>query len=244
MYQSTTHLGIFPIVFSFWVCLLLVLGQSHIDNDGTHLIASYKYKKSTASSPDNVSAVTEMVTLGSDMLTTSSYNVVVVVTMTTIETINVEPVAADIDAPNSTSTFTAASGGSVDDQHETVTATYTPVVIDTGTSNDDPAGTTSTGKASLFVYTKTPPRHPISTSLAPRSMDKGNVTTTFVVVTLTITSTLSSSPSTSSFNEAICDDIYCNTDGNKICIYWAGVTSWDVSRGPMPGERPTVIGTC
>ncbi|KAI1500487.1 hypothetical protein F5X99DRAFT_410025 [Biscogniauxia marginata] len=47
---------------------------------------------------------------------------------------------------------------------------------------------------------------------------------------------------TSSFTEN-CDYRYCQ-DGKSICIYWAGYTSWDVSLGPIPGEIPTVIGTC
>ncbi|KAI2636358.1 hypothetical protein GGS26DRAFT_491739 [Hypomontagnella submonticulosa] len=40
-----------------------------------------------------------------------------------------------------------------------------------------------------------------------------------------------------------CDYSFC-TDGSKVCFYWAGYTSWDVSRGPIPGEIPTVLGPC
>ncbi|KAI1460610.1 hypothetical protein F4805DRAFT_369262 [Annulohypoxylon moriforme] len=40
-----------------------------------------------------------------------------------------------------------------------------------------------------------------------------------------------------------CDYSFCN-QGTKVCFYWAGVTSWDVSRGPLPGEIPTMLGPC
>ncbi|KAI5868141.1 hypothetical protein GGS23DRAFT_13746 [Durotheca rogersii] len=40
-----------------------------------------------------------------------------------------------------------------------------------------------------------------------------------------------------------CDYRFC-TEGKDICFYWAGYTSWDVSRGPIPGEIPTVLGPC
>ncbi|KAI0382955.1 hypothetical protein F5Y04DRAFT_36082 [Hypomontagnella monticulosa] len=50
-------------------------------------------------------------------------------------------------------------------------------------------------------------------------------------------------PVSSSFTGR-CDYSFCNTDGNNVCFYWAGYTSWDVSRGPIPGEVPTVLGPC
>ncbi|KAI0549397.1 hypothetical protein F4679DRAFT_546975 [Xylaria curta] len=60
---------------------------------------------------------------------------------------------------------------------------------------------------------------------------------------MTMAGSLASSP-TSTFDDAVCDDVFCNTDGNRICIYWGGMTSWDISLGPIPGEQPTIIGTC
>ncbi|PHH63029.1 hypothetical protein CDD81_6360 [Ophiocordyceps australis] len=40
-----------------------------------------------------------------------------------------------------------------------------------------------------------------------------------------------------------CDYAYC--DGSSSwCFYWAGVTGYDPSRGPVPGEVRTLIGTC
>ncbi|KAI1116952.1 hypothetical protein F5Y14DRAFT_404279 [Nemania sp. NC0429] len=81
--------------------------------------------------------------------------------------------------------------------------------------------------------------HASSTTQSLRYTNHSTVTTF-----KTITSMASSSPHTTSFDDDSCDEIFCNTDGNKICIYWAGLTSWDVSRGPMPGERPTIIGAC
>ncbi|KAK6866161.1 hypothetical protein PG995_002689 [Apiospora arundinis] len=40
-----------------------------------------------------------------------------------------------------------------------------------------------------------------------------------------------------------CDDEFCS-DGSSWCVYWAGITSWDASKGPVPGEKATTIGTC
>ncbi|KAI1376778.1 hypothetical protein F4677DRAFT_73688 [Hypoxylon crocopeplum] len=72
--------------------------------------------------------------------------------------------------------------------------------------------------------------------------------------TITTTTTTVSSPtpeppptttttdSTSSFTPR-CDYRYCD-NGRDVCFYWAGYTSWDVSRGPIPGEVPTILGTC
>ena len=40
-----------------------------------------------------------------------------------------------------------------------------------------------------------------------------------------------------------CDDEFCS-DGSSWCVYWAGITSWDASKGPVPGEKATIIGTC
>ncbi|RDA92215.1 hypothetical protein CP533_5711 [Ophiocordyceps camponoti-saundersi (nom. inval.)] len=40
-----------------------------------------------------------------------------------------------------------------------------------------------------------------------------------------------------------CDYSYC--DGSSSwCFYWAGITSYDVSRGPVPGETRVPIGPC
>ncbi|KAI1335154.1 hypothetical protein F5Y15DRAFT_258018 [Xylariaceae sp. FL0016] len=65
--------------------------------------------------------------------------------------------------------------------------------------------------------------------------------TTFSLVS---TPSLTSPPNPSStFDLGQCDELFCQ-DGKSICIYWVGYTSWDVSLGPMPGEQPTVIGTC
>ncbi|RWA11719.1 hypothetical protein EKO27_g3389 [Xylaria grammica] len=106
------------------------------------------------------------------------------------------------------------------DQLETVTTMYAPGVV---------------------TVAPTPgPMRPGSSSPHLRGANGDRVATTFAATTLVT----SLSFSTSSFSDAICDDIFCNTDGNMICIYWAGVTSWDVSLGPIPGERPTIIGAC
>lgn len=40
-----------------------------------------------------------------------------------------------------------------------------------------------------------------------------------------------------------CDIRYCR-DGTQFCEYWAGITGWDVSEGPIPGETITALGPC
>lgn len=40
-----------------------------------------------------------------------------------------------------------------------------------------------------------------------------------------------------------CDYSYC--DGSvSWCFYWGGITSYDVSLGPVPGETRTSVGEC
>ncbi|EQL02100.1 hypothetical protein OCS_02194 [Ophiocordyceps sinensis CO18] len=42
---------------------------------------------------------------------------------------------------------------------------------------------------------------------------------------------------------ATCDYSYC--DGTSSwCFYWGGVTSYDVNRGPVPGEMRAPLGPC
>ncbi|EQB46943.1 hypothetical protein CGLO_13970 [Colletotrichum gloeosporioides Cg-14] len=40
-----------------------------------------------------------------------------------------------------------------------------------------------------------------------------------------------------------CDHQWCQ-DGASMCAYWAGVTGFDPSRGPIPGETVTNLGPC
>ncbi|KAI0417688.1 hypothetical protein F5X98DRAFT_138747 [Xylaria grammica] len=151
----------------------------------------------------------------------SSYNHAMFVTVATF----FEHATVDTDAPHN-STTTTTSGALANDQLETVTTMHAPGVV-TVAPTPGPMRTTSI-------------QHPGSTSPHLWGANGDRVGTTFAATTL-VTSLLFS---TSSFSDAICDDIFCNTDGNMICIYWAGVTSWDVSLGPIPGERPTIIGAC
>ncbi|KAI1085826.1 hypothetical protein F5B20DRAFT_575328 [Whalleya microplaca] len=52
----------------------------------------------------------------------------------------------------------------------------------------------------------------------------------------------SGSKSSSSFTSS-CDYRFC-TESRDVCFYWGGYTSWDVSRGPIPGEVVTILGSC
>ncbi|OTA66561.1 hypothetical protein K449DRAFT_234061 [Hypoxylon sp. EC38] len=78
----------------------------------------------------------------------------------------------------------------------------------------------------------------------PRQLDITPATTTFD--SLTSTTTTSSPPYSidSATTTLHCDYSYCNSLGSNVCFYWAGYTSWDVSRGPIPGETPTILGPC
>ncbi|KAI0887513.1 uncharacterized protein GGS22DRAFT_157340 [Annulohypoxylon maeteangense] len=49
-------------------------------------------------------------------------------------------------------------------------------------------------------------------------------------------------PSTASFTGK-CDYTSCY-EGTIVCFYFAGFTSYDVSRGPLPGEIATMLGPC
>ncbi|KAI1355852.1 hypothetical protein F5Y01DRAFT_310732 [Xylaria sp. FL0043] len=243
MYHSIARLWFLPSTYLFWICTLLALCRSHVFNDGPDLDGGHEHKDSTASSSNYVLAAAEIATTGADLFMANPEGAVVVVTVTTIETINVESVTTDIDAPDDSTTLVAIPGGSNDDQHEIVPVTYTPAVTGTGTSNADPVGTISTNKASLLADTKTRPHHPSSTYPTLQGIDEDNViitSTTFVTITVMPTP----SPSTSSINEANCQMIFCNTLGEKVCMTWEGFTGWDASRGVIPGEVPTIIGTC
>ncbi|KAI0191252.1 hypothetical protein EV127DRAFT_429012 [Xylaria flabelliformis] len=99
---------------------------------------------------------------------------------------------------------------------------------------------TATDMAPLAINSAIPLQHADSTSSLPQIIHTDGAMTTSAT---NMAIGLGPSP-TSTFDDAICDDIFCNTDGNRICIYWGGVTSWDISLGPIPGEQPTIIGTC
>ncbi|KAI1306334.1 hypothetical protein F5Y03DRAFT_406026 [Xylaria venustula] len=238
MYQSTIQLCVMPLMCLCWARILPVPGNDDIVNAEPGLVASDDPRKLPALSSSRIMTVKESVMAQSDILVNPSQDVMVVVTATIIETTVVVSVTPELETPSSRITTAAALRAPADNQPQTMTITYTPEAgTATGASDTDAISTASINKSSLLVDTKTPPHH-LSSTL--RSTHTSNVTTTFV----TITSVISSSSLTSSFDDATCDDIFCNTDGNRICIYWAGVTSWDISRGPMPGERPTIIGAC
>ncbi|OTA93080.1 hypothetical protein M434DRAFT_395954 [Hypoxylon sp. CO27-5] len=78
----------------------------------------------------------------------------------------------------------------------------------------------------------------------PRQLDITPATTTFDSVTSTTTTSSLPSALDSATTTLHCDYSYCNSLGSNVCFYWAGYTSWDVSRGPIPGEKPTILGPC
>lgn len=127
----------------------------------------------------------------------------------------------------------------------TVTTIKTAVVNTIETNSDilgDSVAVAITPGASsgdrTMVPAVTPSPHAGSTSPLLKRENADSTMTTLA----TITSPDSSS--TTSFYTGTCDDLFCNTEGNLVCMYWAGLTSWDASHGPIPGEIPTIVGTC
>ncbi|OAA33061.1 hypothetical protein AAL_00526 [Moelleriella libera RCEF 2490] len=41
-----------------------------------------------------------------------------------------------------------------------------------------------------------------------------------------------------------CDYAYCDEYGSKWCYVWGGITGFDISKGPIPGETRIGIGLC
>ncbi|KAI2626420.1 hypothetical protein GGR54DRAFT_469129 [Hypoxylon sp. NC1633] len=106
----------------------------------------------------------------------------------------------------------------------------------TAVSQTDTAGPSSKNPSDTGAGGGWPPITITTTTVTTVS----GTATTAPPITSTGTST---NTSTSSFNTRLCDYRYCD-NGRDICFYWAGYTSWDVSRGPQPGEIPTILGTC
>lgn len=77
----------------------------------------------------------------------------------------------------------------------------------------------------------------------PISTEGGTLTTTraFPTTTSTLEKRISGL-GTGSF-AGHCDYSICE-GGSNVCFYWAGMTSWDVSSGPVPGEVATTLGSC
>ncbi|KAI8628651.1 hypothetical protein F5Y19DRAFT_108957 [Xylariaceae sp. FL1651] len=115
----------------------------------------------------------------------------------------------------------------------TVTITI-PNVPDT-TTTEAPGSASDTQSQRLTIIPVSLISTQPATTLLPQITSMSATNTTFATIT--------TAASSSSFNTAVCDYIYCD-EGNHVCIYWAGYSSWDISLGPIPGEIPTVIGTC
>lgn len=49
-------------------------------------------------------------------------------------------------------------------------------------------------------------------------------------------------PPVSSFTTS-CDDAFCS-EGQRYCYYWGGMTSYELGKGPVPGETHTILGAC
>ncbi|KAJ8121819.1 hypothetical protein O1611_g10002 [Lasiodiplodia mahajangana] len=233
-----SRLSILLIVQAFLAGILARPMPDGIVKPETDLVAGDDFNESTSVISHRVMANMEMatatVTAQPDMVSVTVQRSIVIVTVTTIET-----TVANTNA--SGSTVLIVPGTSNGNQSETSTIIYTAAPNnDNQTSRIKLASTNSTNTTPLTVGPGTSFWHATSTS----SEFRGTGTDRTVTKLTTITSMASHSRPTSSFNSDLCDEIYCNTDGNKVCIYWAGITSWDISLGPLPGERPTIVGTC
>ncbi|KAF4887679.1 hypothetical protein CGCF415_v014754 [Colletotrichum fructicola] len=77
----------------------------------------------------------------------------------------------------------------------------------------------------------------ITAAAAIRPSIQQSVETVADIVTATTTVQPPATPSIK------CDHQWCQ-DGASMCAYWAGVTGFDPSRGPIPGETVTNLGPC
>ncbi|KAF4413207.1 hypothetical protein CFRS1_v004208 [Colletotrichum fructicola] len=77
----------------------------------------------------------------------------------------------------------------------------------------------------------------ITAAAAIRPSIQQSVETVVDIVTATTTVQPPATPSIK------CDHQWCQ-DGASMCAYWAGVTGFDPSRGPIPGETVTNLGPC
>ncbi|KAI1096561.1 hypothetical protein F5B19DRAFT_488517 [Rostrohypoxylon terebratum] len=105
----------------------------------------------------------------------------------------------------------------------------------------------STDSTVTLTSTETIVPVPLVTSTGARQTNVvlPKMTSSTISVTAQAIMTLPPQPlesSTSSFTGK-CEYSFCD-QGTDVCFYWAGVTSWDVSRGPLPGVIPTMLGPC
>ncbi|KAI0199650.1 hypothetical protein F4808DRAFT_203539 [Astrocystis sublimbata] len=150
------------------------------------------------------------------------------VTVTTIETSIINPLSV-FNAPTGSLNTTTNPNTTTVDKHGAVIGTYD---AESGTGEDRPLDKTLLSHPTITPIRSTPSLHQAATT--HRAL-RTSTTTMYLGA---------SSPPTSTFDGTGCDDVFCNTDGNKVCMHWGGMTSWDISLGPRPGEQPTVIGTC
>lgn len=218
------RLSILLLAHIFLAAVLAAPRSNQVVNIETDLIVGANFEEPASWSSSSDVAIMGVVAAEPGMDTVIIAPTMVTVSVTTIKTTIVDPVTIVPDVINSSGVVIPEA--LTDDQPETLAITY---AAEHGTN----------AQASNIVMTHMIADHASSTS---QSLRHTNYTTTTTFKT--ITSMASSSSSTSSFDLDFCDEIFCNTDGNKVCIYWAGFTSWDVSLGPIPGERPTVIGSC
>ncbi|KAI0115962.1 hypothetical protein GGR51DRAFT_575751 [Nemania sp. FL0031] len=237
-----SRLSVLLIVQVFLAGILAVPMSNTIANSKSNLIVVDDFKESTSITSHHAMAiietVTATVTAQPDVASVTIHPSIVTMTVTTFETTIVNTSMSESIVHNSGGTALAAPEISGGNQSETVTVTYTTKPnTNTQTSSSELAGPGFTGQTSMTA-------DPKSSSWNANSTSSWSHDTRTVTKLTTITSMATHSLPTSSFNNDLCDEIFCNTEGNKVCIYWAGVTSWDVSLGPLPGERPTIVGTC
>ncbi|KAI0476709.1 hypothetical protein F4859DRAFT_59165 [Xylaria cf. heliscus] len=213
-------LGIMAVAQLSLASVLAASGRNYMANAGNGT-TSNNSKEWASSSSHRAISVAKVVTAEPATVT---------VTITTIETTIVDTNVVP-DTLDSSIIITNTSDITTDNQ--TVTITYTAV---SGTDDGTSADTTSLSVNATPLFQRLGSTS--SSSLQAINTDSVMMASS----TITVVGSSSSTPSTT--DVITCDDIFCNTDGNKICIYWGGMTSWDISLGPIPGERPTIIGTC
>ncbi|KAG5925580.1 hypothetical protein E4U42_004159 [Claviceps africana] len=64
------------------------------------------------------------------------------------------------------------------------------------------------------------------------------------VLLLSAAAPLRTTPAVTPAPRPTCDYAFCDENGSSWCFYWRGVTTWDASRGVLPGETRVPLGTC
>ncbi|KAI1813889.1 hypothetical protein GGS20DRAFT_445122 [Poronia punctata] len=229
-----SYLSVLLMIQPFMGSVMASWGPHHVMDSNSDLVSRDELNPAVSDAVETVTEVSTVVTT----VNTATVFVTIQPTVDTIDGHTTEIRSSETyssetrtgDSPLTNSIATIPTGASTITGSETAGIS----IASAGTDSIEPFGMTAVTILSPWIS-------PTST-LSSVSGSSTGMDTTFTTIT-TPAPNPALSP-TSVFDTALCDDIYCNSEGNEVCMYWAGMTSWDVSDGAMPGEVPTIIGTC